>query len=344
MLKVTAGQYAIAKMGSEDGKGRPFLFKVTGVSKNDITGVLAKDAHLSQKRQAVDVHANNLIAVLGDDPYPGKSFGCDTSMVFRGRKTHDAWGSICWFYKPEKEVGQQLMAAFDKTARVIAKAGLEFAIDPVQCVWEIVVFNGEKYAGMYKRSSKPDKSPHRYQIRPEIMPATEYAYVIYHEFGHHLHAEFVQGRKLNAAWVRLFNSTIKVTSIKREKAQELLDDLLANPENRPSDFKSNLSEEDEVAYKLILRQISRDYSLSPKELDLLFEAEYYDDIRALWPTRGISKKDLAPVVTEYATKHVKELIAESVAYRLSGKKLPKDVEALVDKTFSYAKANHDKRG
>jgi hypothetical protein len=57
----------------------------------------------------------------------------------------------------------------------------------------------------------------------------------------------------------------------------------------------------------------------------------------------VSKKDLAPLVTEYATKHVKELVAESIAYHLSGKKLPKEVESLVDKTFSYAKSNHEKR-
>jgi hypothetical protein len=342
-LKLSAGDFAIAKMDAEDGKGRPYLFRADSISGSDIHGTLVKDMHLSSKRTQIELKTRDLITVLGNDPFPGKSFGCDTSMIFRGRRTHDIWGPIFWFYKPEKEVGQGLMKAFDKAARTINKVGLDFAIDPLTCVWEIVVFNGEKYAGMYKRSSKPDKSPHRFHIRPESMPASEWPYVIFHEFGHHLHMEYATGKKLNAAWVRLYNKTIKVTSIRKDKSEELLEALLANAENRPSDFKSNLSEDDEVAYKLILRQINRDYSLSPKELDLLFEAEYHDDIRAVWPTKGVSKKDLAPLVTEYATKHVKELIAESIAYRLSGKKLPKEVEALVDKTFSYAKSNHEKR-
>lgn len=44
-----------------------------------------------------------------------------------------------------------------------------------------------------------------------------------------------------------------------------------------------------------------------------------------------------------ATKNVHELIAEAVSFRMTGKKLPKAVDALVDKTFSYARANHEKR-
>jgi hypothetical protein len=238
-LTISAGEFGIAKMGAEDGKGRPYLFRADAVHKGVITGTLVKDMHLTAKRTQIELKTKDLMSVLGDDPAPGKAFGCDTSMIFRGRKTHDVWGPIFWFYKPEKEIGQGMTAAFDKAARVITKAGLDFAIDPLTCVWEIVAFNGEKWAGMYKRSSKPDKSPHRFHVRPECMPASEWPYVIYHEFGHHLHAEFATGKKLNAAWIRLYNTTIKVTSIKREKAQELLEDLLGNPENRPSDFKSN---------------------------------------------------------------------------------------------------------
>jgi len=342
-LKISAGDYGIAKMGAEDGKGKIFLFKATAVHNGIVTGILTKDSHIRRDREPIEVRTKDLLAVLGDDPFPGKSFGCDTSMIYRGRKTHDVWGPIYWFYKPEKETGRAVMAAFDKTAKVITRHGLDFAIDPSTCVWEIVVFNGEKYAGMYKPSRNPDKVPHRFHIRPEIMQAPEYPYVIYHEFGHHIHNGFVTSRKLNAAWVRLYNTSIRVKSIPKDKSLELLDGLLSSPENRPSDYKSNLSEDDELVYKLILRHISRDYSLSPRELDLLFEAEYYDDIRNVWPTRGVSRKDLAPIVTEYATKNVKELFAEAFAFHMVGKKLPKDVQALLEKSLSYAKANHEKR-
>lgn len=337
------GEYAVGKIQQANGgKARPFLFKVTGKTNNVVTGVLEKDAHIQGLRQTIELSTKDIIVNLGAEPEPGKVYGCDTSVLYSGRKVHDSFGTVHFFYRPDPEVGKKLFSAFDKCAKVLKQNGLDFVIDPTSCIWEVIPFNGEKYAGMYRRSSNVERRPHTFRIRPECMPYTEYPYVIYHELGHHLHREYATGKKLNAAWIRAYNTSIKVEDIKRDKSQEMLDMLLGQ-EDLPSDFKSILSEEDTVTYKWILRSISQRHSLSVKELDLLFEADFKDDIRALWPTRGVSKKDLAPVVTEYACKHVSELIAESIAFRLVGKQLPKNIESLVDKTFSYAKVNSEKR-
>lgn len=336
------GDYAVGRTQSNNTKAKLFLFKVTGKTNNQVTGVVEKDCHFANLRSTVEVSTKDIVVNLGPTPVPGKVYGCDTSILHTGRKVHDNFGTIHFFYKPEAELGKKLFAAFDKCAKVLKQHGLDFIIDPSTCVWEVIPFNGEKYAGLYKRSKKPEVRPHTFQIRPEIMPFSEYPYVIYHELGHHLHKEYATGKKLNAAWIRAYNTSIKVEDIKRDKSQELLDMLLGQ-EDMPSDFRSILSEEDTITYKWILRSISQRHSLSVKELDLLFEADFKDDIRALWPTRGVSKRDLEPIVTEYATKHVNELIAEAIAFRLVGKQLPKNVESLVDKTFSYAKANSEKR-
>jgi hypothetical protein len=322
--------------------GKPHLFKVTGQHNGIVTGTLTKNSHIQTLRSTVEVPIKDVIINLGTEPYPGKVHGCDVTNLHRGKKTHDDFGDIHFFYKPDPEVGTKLMAAFSKAYKVLKHARLDFLVQPDTCVWEVLPFHGEKYAGMYMRSKNTEKAPHRFQIRPEIMPATEWPYVVYHELGHHLHKEFATGSKLQAAWIQLFNTTIKVSNIRKEQSTEMLEALLAQ-EDQPSDFKSNLSEEDVLIYKLILKTIQQQHSISVKELDLLFEADFRDDIRALWPTRGISKKDLAPVISEYATKNFNETLAEAVAYRLTGKKLPKSVEALVDRTFSYARSNHDKR-
>jgi hypothetical protein len=255
---------------------------------------------------------------------------------------HDEFGSIHWFYKPEPGVGADLMRGFDKASKLMNKERLDFVIDPVSCVWEALPYNGEKFAGRYIRSRKAPDMPHRFQIRPEIMPATEYPYVILHELGHHVEREYITGRKLQAAWVQAYNTSIVVTSIKKDKSEELLEALLAQ-QDMPSDYRSNLTEEDTEIYKLILGWISHQPRLSVKELDTLFAAECYDDIRAVWPLRGIPKKDLAPIVTEYATKNVHELFAESFAYYMVGKKLPKNIHALMERSLSNARANHEKR-
>lgn len=338
MINVSKGEYVFA---SSQQIKRPAFFKVEHIQKGIVSGILEKDPHIKSKRFTFEAPLKDIILSLGSDPYPGKVYGHDTSIIYRGKKTHDFFGPLHWFYSPEKEVGANLIKAFDKATKVLKQARLDFIVQPASCIWEIIPFNGEKYAGMYRRSKNAEKSPHRLQIRPEIMPSSEWLYVIYHELGHHLHYEFVTGKKLNAQWIELFNTSIKTTSVRKEKSQELLDNLLAQ-EDFPSDFKANLSEEDTEVYKLILKTISQQHSVSVKELDILFEADYKDEIKGVWPIRGVSKKDLAPVISEYSCKGWRETFAEAVAFRLTGKKLPKAVESLLDRTFSYARANHEK--
>jgi hypothetical protein len=337
-MEVKKGNYLIG-VGQET--KRPVLFKAESINKGIVSGTIQKDAHIKSKQFQVEMPVKDIILSLGDDPYPGKVYGYDTSMIYRGRKTHPFYGPLYWFYSPEKDVGASMMKVMDKTEKVLRQNKLDFIVQPGSCIWEVLPFNGEKYAGMYKRMKNPEKSPHRLQIRPEIMPSSEWAYIIYHELGHHLHFEFVTGKKINAQWLQLFKSTINVSSIRKEKSQELLDALLSQ-EDPPSAFKANLSEEDTAVYKLILKTISQQHSVTVKELDILFEAQYFDEIRGVWPIRGVSKKDLAPVISEYACKNYRETFAEAFAYRMVGKKLPKSVESLLDRSISYAKANHEK--
>ncbi|MDN3040720.1 hypothetical protein P2L35_13550, partial [Enterococcus faecium] len=299
-----------------------------------------KDGHLPQKDAIVEVPQAKILAVLnGDEPHRGKVFGCDTSRVYKGRKTHDKFGPLYWFYRPEGDVGDRVVRAFDKAYKTLKKNGLEFLIQPETCVWEIVPANGERYAGMYRRSANADKNPNRLIIRPEVMEEKDWVYCILHELSHHLHFEFLSGSKLEGSWVRLYNKSIKVTTVKKEDSQRLLDDLLGQ-ESRPSDFRGQLGEDDAEAFKWILKAIKAQSKISLAELDLLFEADYGDDIRAVWPVRGVTRTDLDPLITEYATKNFKETLAEAVSWHLVGLKLPKEVVNLVEKTLSYVKSNH----
>lgn len=336
------GNYCVAAIKTNAGKPQHFLFKVSSISKGIVEGVVEKDCHISSLRTTIEVPVKNVLVDLGTDPKPGKVYGCDVSNLYRGKKIHEEFGTVHWFYKPEAETGSNLMKAFDKVTKTLRHNKLDFIVDPASCIWEALPYNGEKYAGLYMRSNAPDKKPHRFQIRPEIMPTTDYPYVIHHELAHHLHKEYVTSKKLNATWIRLFNTSIKLVSIRKEKSVELLEALLAQ-EDLPSDFRSNLSEEDTLIYKWILRTIGQHHSLSVKELDTLFSADYKDDIKEVWPMRTIQKKDLAPVVSEYATRNVNELLAEAVSHHLCGKSLPTRVTSLVEKTFSYARSNHEKR-
>jgi hypothetical protein len=336
-MKLEKGNYAIGLNRNKIGKPKPFLFKINSVSRDTVIGVLEKNRHIQKQKYTFELPIKDIIVSLGNDPHPGKVHGQDTSILYRGKTIHDDFGDLYWFYRPESTVKEDVKSGFKKAAKCLKQNRLDFLINDDNCVWEILPFNGEKYAGCYIRSKDSEKSPNRYQIRPEIMPSSEYPYVILHEIGHHFHHEYLTGKKINASWVRLYNTSIAKDVIKKDKLQELLEGLIEQKEHLPSEYKTILSEEDTQSYRYILKAINDQHSLSVKELDLLFEADYLDDIKAIWPKRDLSLKMFAPIVSQYACKSVAELIAESFSMFLLKKKLPDDVHDLLDKSLSHGR-------
>lgn len=336
-MLVQEKDYVVVKTSKSDTLS---LARVNTVAGNVLHCNLMKDSHIIGLRKDIEVPRKHVVAVVdASDPHPGRVFGCDTSEIYRGKKSHDEVGPLYFFYKPEPEVGDKIVKAFDKAVKILHNAKLDFIIDPAMAVWEVYRYNGEKYCGMYKRSRKPEKNPHRFLIKPEMIPPTEYPYVILHEYAHHLHSEFMTSPKLNGAWVKLYNTSILVKDIDAKQSRRILDSMLSQ-EARPSDFKVQLEESDALAFKWILKIIRTQHKLSIKELDTLFLAEYFDDIQDVWPER-VTMNDLNPLVTEYATKNYRELFAESFAYHMTGKSLPKAVTTLLEKSISYAKSNSE---
>lgn len=335
MIRVAKGDYFIAK--PEQGKN--YLARALEDSHGKaVEALLEKNSHMPGQRHTFTQNMTEVMIVLGPNPAAGKVYGHDVGILHRKRLTHKDFGDVHFFYKPDKQVLADLNESMTKTAKKLNKFGLGFLIDNV--VYEVLPYNKEKYAGMYIRS-KNDKVPDRIQIRPEIMPASEYQYVWHHELGHRLHLTFCrESKKLNAQWLKLFATSIKAVAIRKDKSQQLLDLLLAG-EEMPSDFKRGLDEEDALAFKWLVRTIQQVNGLSLKDLDTLFEAEMKDEIQKVWPVRGISHKELAPIVSEYATVNFKELFAECFAFYMTGKKLPDPITKLMEKTISYGKVHKD---
>lgn len=333
--------YIIGKRRGEEST-HLFFGKVESISKGIVYGVVEKNSHIKTMRAGFEIPTRDVVTVLGSDPHPGKVYGLDVTQRFHGRKIHDFFGPICFLYKPPKAVSEKLWEALDHSAKLLTRAGLPA---PENHTWEVHSSAvPSKWAGYYKNSRKPEKDPHRIAIRPESVPqtVTDLSYVILHEYAHYLHANHATGKKLNARWIRVFNTSIKLQTIERSISERLLKSLLQGTE-RPSDFRGQLDEEERNAFNWIIRAVAKDHVVSIKELDLLFEAQYHDDIAGLWPKVTLNKKDLTPVVSEYATKNYHELFAESVSFHLIKRKLPDGVTKLVEATFAYAKANSEKQ-
>jgi hypothetical protein len=333
MLNVKAGDVVL--VAKSLGKPKLTCAKVEFVQGDDVGAVDVENMHIAQLRKGFDTKVENVIAII-DPTHP--SYHNKYPAIFERRVIQDDFGALNLFYDPSDEVVGNLKKAFSAAYASLKAKGLDFIVQPQTCVWEIYPYDGGKYAGMYKRNSKPEKNPHRLSIMPEhtAYDHSWYSYVILHELAHHMHSEFVVGRQLNAKWIDLYSTSVPARDILKADTDRLLKALLEG-EDLPSAFKGQLEEADEEAYKLILKAIKQQHKLGVKELDVLFVAEFNDQIKALWPETVVAN-DLNPLVTEYATKNYRELFAEAFAYYMTGRELPQEVKELVEESISYAKS------
>ena len=330
--------YIIAKAQTKEGFKLVFG-KVESQSKGILSGYHEKNSHINSLKASFEIPVKDVVLDLGPTPHPGSAYGFDLTNRFTLRKGHEFFGTINFMYRPSKEAGQKLFAAFDEAAKVLKKAGLHFPAG--HATWEVQPKEAKgKWAGYFRSSKKPEENPHRFSIKPESLPTSEYVYVILHEYAHYLHFCAMRSPKLNAAWIKAFNTSIKLQTVKKEMAVNILE-MLVSGEERPSDFKTGLDEEQRNAFNWIIRTIKADHAVSIKELDTLFEADAKDEITNLWPQRTLHKKDLQPVVSEYATTNYCELIAESFAFYWTKRKLPASIVKLVEKSLSHAKVSQE---
>jgi len=320
-----------------------FLGRVTDVKANVITGIHEKDCHLPNKRKEFEIVAKDLVLNLGPNPYPGVVHKFDVSHLYTGhRKIHDFFGDIHFFYKPEKAIGKLLMEAFDKAQSILERLKMPA---PEQTYWEVNCKEakaGGKYSGYFKPSRDPEKQPHVFSIKPESMPPTlrTFVYVIIHEYAHWFHHVYLTSLKANAAWIKLFNTSIKPQTIDKELSKDLLKRLVEGSE-APRDFRGQLEEEERNAFNWILRTISQEHAVGLRELNILFEAEQKEQIEKLWPKRTLLKKDLKPVVSEYACKNYHELWAEAFSLHYAKvQKVPPQIVELMERHIQQALRTH----
>jgi hypothetical protein len=333
MLNIKAGDLVLVAKSLE--KPKFTCAKVEFVDGENLGAVDVENMHIAQLRKGFDTKAENVIAIL-DPTHP--SYHNKYPAIFHKALHNADFGSLNWFYPPTDEVRTNLEVAFAKAAVALEARGLDFIVQPQTCVWEIYPYGGEKYAGYYKRNSKPEKNPHRLAIIPEHTDYDNswYTYVILHELAHHLHSEFVVGRQLNAKWIDLYSTSVPARDILKPETDRLLK-MMLEQEELPSAFKGQLEEADEEAFKLILKAIKQQHKLGVKELDVLFVAEFNDQIKALWPETVVAN-DLNPLVTTYGCQSYREMFAEAFAYYMTGRELPQEVKELVEESISYAKS------
>lgn len=326
-MHISVGDYLLV----EGPKDKPQLAKAMAVKQGMVRVRIEKDAHLPDLRVIQDVEQRAVVANYG--PTPHKKIAPN---LYLKTVQHPVVGDVHFFYKPEPQAAQSLNRAFNMVHTKLKKNGLHHLIEDT-IVWEVLSGEGGgKYAGMYYPKQKGLETP-RIRVRPEKMPASSFPYVILHELGHHMHFAYcMDNDNLNGAWVKMYNRSIKVTPVSEKDCRALCKAFEASGTS-VNGFKRDLDDDSKKNFGKILSYIRTNHQLSPTEINILISSNNWSEVEACWPTQ-VTNKDLEPMVSEYATKNMRELLAESFALHYGGTALPKAVVGLLEKTVNYAKS------
>lgn len=317
---------------------KPFLMCVQSVDDKTLSGVLEHNRRKDYK--VVEVRKKDVIVNLGPNPTPGKVYNIDVSNLYRKTIEHDFWGPLHFYVKLDDVTLKMLRNALDRTAKVIQQHKLESFVEKSET--EIRSKKG-KYAGMFhfnpKGTSVTWYAPEWAQNQADMMD-----YIILHEFGHNVRYNGVTSLSLRAKWLRLFQTSISPVVIPHKGLQaiwnKMLEEKVNDDEVKFSEALKNVAATDEKyekAVKVLLQWLRQVQHITPKELSIAWDAGDQEYLESVWPTSAIDSSDLSPVISEYATKNVEETFAEAFAFYLSGKKLPKSVNDLIEKSLSYAR-------
>lgn len=302
---------------------KTYLVRVTKYSDRMCRGTAQK--HYPYVEDEIDFEVKDVLSNLGSSPSRLNKLGFE---VHHATSKISGIGDIHYFVKIGSTVKDELKTAITKGYKALEKKGL-VSFFPLN--FEIKPEKG-KMAGYYVANFKSDVDTMGFRL----INGNDFRHCFFHEAGHGIYERLITSRSLKAKWVALYNEFIEVNEISSKQIKHLYS-VFASNEGTMSEFRSSLEEEsDSVMLKEILTYIKKYHRLNIKDLDVLAEGEKAE-IKKLWPKDGLSltrEKDTG--ITSYAATAPKELFCESFAFYMTGKKLPKNIKKLMEKTLTKA--------
>lgn len=305
-----------------DGKSN-FLMQVSSVGDDTVYGHLDKGRAYAPKQ--AEFSMRNIVAVLGLNPPPGNAYGC-LIEPFRRTIQHDLWGNVHLHRKLSKEERINLKKALTDVGRLLEKKKLAGFIEAGNLETEIRPPKG-RYTGMYHYVIKKGEDQDRMVLRPkEGVPMD---YVIAHESGHGVWYRLMNDA-LKAKWVKLYHSYTKMQEFAPHDIRKLRDNYIKD--SVPvKEFRGQLPEEQVLLFDNLISGLRSNTRLTVKHLDLLADNGALKTIEDMWPLH-VEDSDFEIALTEYGTTNPEEFFAESFAYWLLGRVLPKRVGSYMENT------------
>ena len=274
--------------------------------------------------EEVTAERKDIICVLGQRPHSGKVFGVDTTNIFRCSKPlPELYGQqLHYFCAPDKQVRKGIDTAFRIVAKASTKQRLQALLDAF-IFYKVKILPG-KATGMYAHNKDYDTL----DIDPFKCTITDLPEVIAHELGHHAFTYLEPEQQ--AKWMQLYIRHIKPQVYSASQCEQMKD--LVSSFTDLSQAKTDVPEDDMQLFNRCLLFVRQRCHMSYKQLNKLFQVDP-DSVLSQWPTQ-ITVDDYEQLISQYATKNYNELFAESFAYYILGKELPKVVNNLMTKTIS----------
>lgn len=333
-MKVAPKDYAVVNIAKDEDKPKLKLILIKSSNNGEVIGIDQKQPHV--EREVVQVDLPKVLLNLGQNPYPGSYLGLSTKNLYR-RTLESELGPVhilCGIKKSEFELFRESAARF-KTW--LTKNKLDFILND-ELTLEIVSDTG-KYAGLYYAKSKKLPIP-KIALNYEKLftDGVNLDYVLAHEYGHHIDYTYINEHdKARSSWVSLFKDSTEAPLVEKKFIAECLEIVVASDVNCLRDVVSELEADNVPLFKHICKWIVKNRKLKLQDIDSLLKDKDYDSVKEIWPKQAIAYSNLKPLVSEYACVSSRELLAESFAFKVEGKKLPERVESLLDKSLSLAR-------
>jgi hypothetical protein len=276
-------------------------------------------------REEVITYTNeSVVCVLGKTPRIGTAFGTKIEPYIRTIESK-RWGQIQIYRKLEKKDIEPIKIGLKKAYLALKKVGAHSVL-PVQ----IQIRNKKgKYAGAYYSGTK--KKPHHIMLCPEVFSDVKYnKYVILHEVAHAIWFTQVPN-VIKAKWLALYTKRLALRKIKQDQLESLGKSLLDYGSSVNDYLKELASDEDKLLIKEVMTWLKSKRHFDQHDVKLLLDTDP-QLLMEYWPNRA-ELIDLRPDISEYSLLNVREFFAESIAFHLTDKTLPKDVVKAINYTL-----------
>jgi len=284
-----------------NGTKTPKLYK-TKQNGGRLLGVIPDEEMWSA--QSIELHANEIIIHLGDNPPIGSVYGVWVEPIVKRLNIRN-YGEI-YNYADLTDVEEQRLAkAFPIALIRMQKLG-------PQCDWDLITEirnpRGNKN-GLYKYKPKGTDTLTYYQVQGQS--PREIVKVVAHELAHGVWLRYMDATQ-RSRWIKLYDKFVSVKEITEREVDNMVKDMRQIGSVR--DYMKDSEPEEQAAATIFLQWLKQVHTITTRELQDLLESGSQIPV----PNTHLHKSDVQTPVTCYSKSSAPEMFSEALSSYIVG--------------------------